>query len=70
MDEKHPLRIWRNAQNWTQRELADKLGMVGSHVSQLENGKKGVSLAVAARIERLTNGAVPASALAPQQVRQ
>ncbi len=42
--------------------LARAVGISPAYLSDLKNGKRGPSLAVAFAIERETNGAVPASA--------
>lgn len=60
----HPLRIWRKAKKMTQEKVAAGVGLrCASHISQLETGKKGVSLETAVAIEKFTNGVVTASAL-------
>lgn len=48
----------------TQRDFARQVGITEGYLSLILNGNKTPSLAVAARIERLTNGAVKASSLA------
>lgn len=40
------------------RQVAQKLGVGASHVSRIQNGKKGVSGALAQKIQRL--GGIPA----------
>ncbi len=38
------LRVLRREQHWTQRQLADVLGMDRSFISDLERGRKSVTL--------------------------
>lgn len=61
----HPLRLWRKDHSVTQEAVAAAVGLHASHISQLENGLKSVSLEKATLIERFTNGAVPAGVLVP-----
>jgi len=46
--------LWRarRAKGWTQRELAEKLAVKPSHVTQIETGRRGPSLALLARLSR------------------
>lgn len=50
-----------SASGRTRKDWAAKIGVSAPYLSDLVNGKRVPSLAVAVRIERVTNGAVPAS---------
>lgn len=65
----HPLRKWRKGleKPLTQGELAEKIGVVPSQVSQIESGLKGCSLEVALKIQKLAGDAVPLESLLPAQ---
>jgi DNA-binding XRE family transcriptional regulator len=52
---RHPLRDWRKENGLTLAALARRLSVAPSHLSQLETHKRGVSLAVAAKLVRETN---------------
>ena len=54
----HPLRQFRKAVPMSLGDLAGKLGVSAATISRIENGKQGVSLALAVRIERLTGGSI------------
>jgi transcriptional regulator with XRE-family HTH domain len=58
MEPTHPLRDWRKAKQLTQTQVGEKVGITASQISQIETRRRGASLDVAARIERLTEGAV------------
>jgi len=59
------LTLWRKAKGWTlERAAAEfKIGSKG-YLHDIEGGKN-CSVSVALKIERATNGEVPASALSP-----
>lgn len=61
----HPLRAWRISRGMKQGDLAEKLGIGTSQVSQIEGGLKGCSLEVAIRIKDLAGDAVPLECLVP-----
>lgn len=63
--EAHPLSTWRKSLKTplTQSELAEKIGVVPSQVSQIEKRKKGCSLEVALKIRSLAGDAVPLESL-------
>ncbi len=61
----HPLRAWRRKNGITPLQIEAETGVSPTHLSQIETGKKGLSLPKAVRIERYTQGAVPASAMLP-----
>lgn len=65
MQTEHPLRTWRKNLEppLTQSELASKLGVVPSQVSQIESRNKGCSLDVALKIRDLAGDAVPLESL-------
>lgn len=60
----HPLAAWRNAQPepLTQAKLASLLGVGIGTIKNLENGRRGPSIALLNRIEVLTGGAVGSAA--------
>jgi transcriptional regulator with XRE-family HTH domain len=62
-DPSHPLRKWRLGQDpaVTLDTLAKRLGVRASHLSQVERGIRGVSMDLAAKIERETG--IPMNAL-------
>ena len=62
MDRIHPLRAWRKKHDVTLLALADEIGGSISHLSEIETGNKSPSLALAAKLSRVTHGAVPISA--------
>ncbi len=51
----------------TQSDFAAAVGVKQSTISRLKNGRFAPSLELAAKIEKLTKGAVPAAALLPTQ---
>lgn len=55
------LRNYRISIEKTQAELAEMLGLSQSFVSKMESGAQLPPLDLAVRIERMTNGAVPAA---------
>lgn len=65
----HPLRAWRKSlkKPLTQGELAERLGVGASQISQIESGTKGCSLDVAIKIRNLAGDAVPLESLLPAQ---
>lgn len=65
----HPLRAWRKGleKPLTQGELAERIGVVPSQISQIESGLKGCSLEVALKIRNLAGDAVPLESLLPAQ---
>ncbi len=65
----HPLRQFRKAVPMSLDDLARRLGVSAATISRIENGKQGVSLALAVRIERITGGSITPTdlfALLPQ----
>jgi len=46
------LRVLREEQGLTTRQLGDILGVTGAHIVRIENGKKGPSVDLVARISR------------------
>jgi len=40
IDGTHPIRAWREYKNMRINELAKKIGISGSYLSQIENGKR------------------------------
>lgn len=64
MDKKpdHPLRVWRTRENKKLTEVAKAVGVVPSHLSQIENGSRSPSLALAAKLSRETD--IPVEAFA------
>jgi DNA-binding transcriptional regulator YdaS (Cro superfamily) len=61
MDSMHPLKAWID-ENTTQAKFAREVGMSESFLSGILAGTKRVSLEMAARIARATDGAVPIEA--------
>lgn len=59
----HLLSAWRTANDWKQGPMAELLGVTGSHLSQIETGRKSASLPLAIKINRFTKGAVPVESL-------
>jgi transcriptional regulator with XRE-family HTH domain len=59
----HPLRVWRKDNKITQEAVAAAIGLHASHISQLENWQKGISLEKAAALEQFTGGAIRVSDL-------
>lgn len=49
------LRGARQKENLTQKELADKMGIEQSHVSQMEHGKRPIGKAMAKRFSKVLN---------------
>lgn len=47
------LRGYRGKMEWTQQELADKLGTTQNRISDMESGKRGISLNMAKRLGEL-----------------
>ena len=60
------LKKYLKANRATQRDFASSLGISQAFLSQLLNGRRIPSLDLAVRIERLTDGAVPASSWVKQ----
>lgn len=56
-----PLIDWRTRAELSQHALAERLGCSQATVSQLERGQRAPSGRLAAEIERLTGGAIPAA---------
>jgi transcriptional regulator with XRE-family HTH domain len=59
MDEAHPLRKWRDAKSKTLADLAGLLGVEPSHLSMVENDKRGVSYELAQKLAAITEGEIP-----------
>ncbi|RJO75450.1 MAG: XRE family transcriptional regulator [Myxococcales bacterium] len=66
MESLHPLKVWIEG-NTTQAEFARKVGCSGPYLSDLLNGKRGVSLKLAIAMSRATGGAVPIEAFEQQE---
>jgi plasmid maintenance system antidote protein VapI len=60
-DSPHPLKVWIDART-TQASFARKAGCSEPQLSAILNGRKGVSLDMAARLSRATGGDVPLEA--------
>lgn len=55
MENIHPMKSWRRANDrMTLAELAAKVGVTPSHLSEIENGKNEPSLELAVRLSRET----------------
>ncbi len=63
MQTAHPLRAWRKAKGLDQATIAALVGVTSSQISQIETGKRMPSLALASRIERITDKAIKAAEL-------
>lgn len=63
METSHPLRTWRKTKGVTLAALGKEVGVVASHLSQIETGDRGASLDVALKIHELTGDAVPLKSL-------
>lgn len=50
----HPLRKWREDNSMTLVELATMAEITASHLSEVERGKNGMSLKLAAKISEIT----------------
>lgn len=59
----HPLAAWLEARSLGRSVFADQIGISESFLSQVLSRKRRPSLEVAVKIERATDGQVPASAL-------
>lgn len=49
------LRGYRGKMEWTQQELAERLGITRNRISDMENGRKRISLNMARRLSELFN---------------
>jgi transcriptional regulator with XRE-family HTH domain len=65
MTEDHPLKAWRAKRGLTQEALGDAVGVGASQISMIEAGKRGPSIEVAAKIVRVSKGAIPLEVLLP-----
>lgn len=65
----HPLKAWID-ENTTQVRFAREVACSEAHLSDILNGKKGVSLDLAVRISRATGGLVTVDALAARMPRR
>lgn len=67
----HPgelFRQWREERKVKQSEMAAKLGVSQSYLSQVETGARRSNLELALAIERVTEGAIPAASwVQPEQ---
>lgn len=52
------LREWRKARGWNQTQAAKALGYSVTMVSDMERGRRGLTLRTVDKIARLTSGAV------------
>ena len=52
------LRYYREIRQMTQAQLAEKLGIPRQHVSNMENGKRGISLTMAKNLAKIFNTSV------------
>ncbi len=61
----HPLKAWRKslAEPLSQVDLAEKLEVLPSHISQIEKRTKGCSLELALKIRDLAGDPVPLESL-------
>jgi transcriptional regulator with XRE-family HTH domain len=57
-DDTHPLRRWRKENDVTLAALASEVGVTPSHLSEIERGLNGVSLALSKRLSKATKGGV------------
>lgn len=60
------LREYRKKNKIKQKDFAALVGVSNAHICDIEYGKHLPSLDLAARIERATNGAVPAISWVPE----
>lgn len=58
MANEHALTVWRKAENLSQAELAEKLGVSRWMVNRLEVGERTPSMALANRLNDLSGGKV------------
>lgn len=61
----HPLKAWREANGVTLTQLSEKAGVLHTHLSMVENGKRSVSLKTGMKIVAATGGALTLEDLAP-----
>ena len=61
----HPLKAWREANGVTLTQLSEKAGVLHSHLSMVENGKRSVSLKTGMKIIAATGGALKLEDLVP-----
>lgn len=54
MESVHALRRWRKKNDMTLTELAERVGVTASHLSEIENGRNTPSLELAAKLSRIT----------------
>lgn len=59
------LKNWRESKNWTQADLAEKLGVHVQYVSALERGARTCGMGLATRIRDMSDGQVALDDLAP-----
>ena len=50
----HPIRTWRRRNKFTQRDLCAAVGCSETHLSEIEAGRRGVSIRLAMRIVEKT----------------
>lgn len=62
-----PFLDWLQRSGRSRAQVARDIGCSKSYFSQLANGQRQPSLALAARIERLSGGAVPAASWIPDE---
>ncbi len=68
MSAMHPLVKFIEEKGYSRSEFARRAQMSESHLSLILAGKRGVSLGLAARIERATNQRVKALDMLPQEL--
>jgi transcriptional regulator with XRE-family HTH domain len=54
METLHPVRRWRKENGMTLADLAGMLDVTPSHLSEIERGRNGASLKLAARLSEIT----------------
>ena len=64
----HPLRVWRVSEGMSQAELGEAIGVGGSQISMVESGVRGLSLEAAAKLFKMSKGAVPLERLQRQSI--
>ena len=70
VERRNKLGEWVDKRGWTRQQLADELGIVVGSAVRLCNGVRRPSLALAIKIEILTEGAVPVTSWAEPPARK